>query len=95
MLADVLYKLMLYGFLMVLFAGFYAILYALGRLQNLPFLIKVSYGFGILQFISGLGMIGINYLDILWKIVIFVSIIAYLFIPPIMWRVVVTFHQKH
>ncbi len=94
MLADILYRLMLYGFLMVLFAGFYAILYALGRLNSLPSLVRLSYGFGILQFMSGLGMISMDYLDILWKVIILISIVIYLFIPPIMWRVVVVFHEK-
>ncbi len=94
-MAEVLYKLMLYGFFMVLFAGFYAILYALGRLQNLPSLIKISYTFGILQFVSGLGMLSIDYLDLLWKVIILISIIAYLFIPPVMWKVVVLFHREH
>ncbi|MFN3598444.1 MAG: hypothetical protein ACK4VK_01725 [Aquificaceae bacterium] len=76
-------------------AGFYAILYALGRLQNLPSITKISYTFGILQFVSGPGMLSIDYLDLLWKVIILISIIAYLFIPPVMWKVVVLFHREH
>lgn len=94
MLADTLYRLMLYGFLMVLFACFYAILYALGRVSNLPFLQRLSYAFGILQFISGLGMVTSDYLDTFWKAIILLSIFAYLFIPPFMWRLVVAFHER-
>ncbi|GBC88430.1 hypothetical protein HRbin13_00553 [bacterium HR13] len=94
MLADTLYRLMLYGFLMVLFACFYAILYALGRVSHLPSLQRLSYGFGVLEFLSGLGMVASDYLDTFWRVLILFSIIAYLFIPPIMWRVVVAFHER-
>ncbi len=95
MLADVLYKLMLYGFLLVFFASAYAILYGFGRVWDLPFLTKISYAFGVLQFLSGLGMVVTEYLAIFWKLIILISSILYLFIPPVMWKVVVKFHERH
>ncbi|MEJ5339909.1 MAG: hypothetical protein ACK42C_07060 [Aquificaceae bacterium] len=95
MLAETIYKLMLYGFLMVLFAGAYAILYAMGRFSGLPLLTRASYSFALLQFLSGLGMVLSPYLDLLWRVIILFSTFAYLFIPPVMWRVVVEMHKRH
>ncbi len=86
---------MVYGFLLVFFASAYAILYALGRVYSRPSLVKTSYGFAVLEFLSGLGMIITDYLALLWKAVILVSMVAYLLIPPFMWKVVVKFHQRH
>jgi hypothetical protein len=94
LLAETIYKLMLYGFLMVSFACFYAILYTLGKAIRLPYLQKLSYSFGVLQFLSGLGMVTSDYLDLLWRAIILFSTFAYLFIPPIMWRVVTAFHER-
>ena len=94
-MAETLYKLMLYGFLMVLFAGTYAILYAMGRFSGLPLLVRISYFFAIFQFFAGLGMVFSPYLDILWRAIILFSIFAYLFIPPVMWKVVVEMHRRH
>jgi hypothetical protein len=95
LLAETIYKLMLYGFLMVLFAGAYAIFYAMGRFSRLPSLIRLSYIFALLQFIAGMGMVFNDYLDLLWKGIIFFSTVAYLFIPQAMWRVVVSLHRRH
>jgi hypothetical protein len=36
-----------------------------------------------------------DYLDLLWKGIIFFSTVAYLFIPQAMWRVVVSLHRRH
>ncbi len=94
-MAETLYRLMLYGFLMVLFAGTYAILYAMGRFSRLPFLVKTSYAFAVLQFLAGLGMAFSNYLDALWRGIILFSVFAYLFIPPIMWKIVVAMHERY
>jgi len=95
LLADTIYKLMLYGFLMVLFAGAYAILYAMGRFSRLPLLVKLSYLFAFLQFLSGMGLVLSGYLDLIWRGIIFFSIVAYLFIPQAMWKVVVSLHKRH
>ncbi|MFN3471007.1 MAG: hypothetical protein ACK4ZR_00165 [Aquificaceae bacterium] len=95
MLAKTIYELMLYGFLLVLFAGSYAILYAMGRFAGLPWLIRFSYIFALLQFLSGMGMFLSSYLDALWRYIVLFSSIAYLFIPPIMWRVVEEMHKRH
>ncbi|SNZ16976.1 hypothetical protein [Hydrogenobacter hydrogenophilus] len=94
MLADTIYRLMLFGFLMVLFACFYAILYAFGKVARLPSLQKLSYSFGLLQFLSGLGMFFSDYLDFFWRIIVLFSAFAYIFIPPLMWKVVVAFHRE-
>ncbi|SHK24096.1 hypothetical protein [Thermocrinis minervae] len=95
MLAEIIYKLMLYGFLMVLFAGSYALMYSFGRSSSSSFLVKLSYIFAFLEFLAGFGMVSMDYLHTFWKVIILFSSVAYLFIPPLMWKVVVLFHKRH
>ena len=95
LLAKTIYELMLYGFFFVLFAGAYAILYAMGRFAGLPWLLRFSYLFALLQFLSGMGMFLSNYLDAFWRYIILFSSVAYFLIPPFMWRVVEEKHKRH
>lgn len=85
---------MLLGLIMVASASFYAILFALGKARAFPPLIKVAYLFAFLEFVSGLGMVLLDYLHFFWRFIILASSIIYLFIPPLMWKVVLLFHKK-
>lgn len=94
MTSEAVRDLMLYGMLMVSAAGFYAMLYALGRMLERPAIVSFSYFFAALQAAGALGMILPPYLDPFWKYLIAFSSVVYLFIPQGMWWVVITFHEK-
>jgi len=87
-------QIIILGFVFVLAAGLYAMFYALGRLFEKPWLIRLSYLFALAQALAAAGMIATGYLDAFWTRLIAFSAFAYLFIPQGMWWVVTTFHAE-
>lgn len=83
---------MLFSFGLVAFAGLYGILYTLGRLKNLPRVLSFSYFFGILQFICALFLLTLDIVSPFWRILILVSSLFYLFLPPFWLLFIKKFH---
>lgn len=79
---------------MVTAAGLYAALYALGRLLGNRALKNLSYAFAVLEVLGAIGMVYPDFLDPLWRALILVSAVVYLFLPQVMWRVVTTVHRR-
>ncbi len=87
--------LMVWGFLFIFFAGLYAGFYTAGKMFRKPWLTWIGYVFAVAQFASGMNMVFTDFLDPFWKkLVVFIAV-AYLFIPPIMWRIVLAFHNYY
>ncbi|CAF0701729.1 hypothetical protein [Candidatus Methylacidithermus pantelleriae] len=82
------------GFCFVLSAGLYAGLYTAGRMFRKTWLIWVSSLFALGQFLAAVGMVMTGYLDPFWRYLVAASALAYLAIPPAMWRVVIAFHRS-
>ena len=93
MLAQTVGTLIVLGFFFVLFAGLYAAFYAAGRMFSNPWLVRVGYLFGLGQFMAAMGMVFSGFLDRFWVYLVTFSALAYLVIPPIMWRIVLAFHR--
>jgi len=93
--AQMVGAIIVYGFFFVLSAGLYAMLYAIGRLFEKPWLVRVSYLFAAVEALAALGMVATGYLDRFWINLILFSAVTYLFAPQAMWWVVVNFHRQH
>lgn len=94
MIAEAIRELLLAGMLLVTAAGLYALCYALGRLTGRRWLVRCSYGFAGLHVLGAVGMIVPDHLDPFWKSVVALMGIALLVVPPAMWWVVVTMHER-
>ena len=94
-IAQMVGAIIIYGFFFVLTAGLYAMFYAMGRLFEKPWLVKLSYLFAAAEVLSAVGMVATGYLDRFWVNLILFSAAAYLFIPQGMWWVVVNFHHEY
>ncbi|WP_457630681.1 hypothetical protein [Oceanithermus sp.] len=93
-IAQMVGAIIIYGFFFVLTAGLYAMLYAMGRLFEKPWLVRASYLFAAAEALSAAGMVATGYLDRFWVNLILFSAGVYLFIPQGMWWVVVNFHKE-
>lgn len=88
-----LYTAALLGFF-VLCAGGYGVCHCVAQLSGKRhFLIAafVSYG---LQCVAALGIIAMTPLALEWKLLVAISSVAYLWIPPATWRYLETLHQS-
>ncbi|WP_456446193.1 hypothetical protein ACMC9I_11010 [Deinococcota bacterium DY0809b] len=94
-IAQMVGAIIIYGFFFVLTAGLYAMFYAMGRLFERPWLVKLSYLFAAAEVLSAVGMVATGYLDRFWVNLILFSAVTYLFIPQGMWWVVVNFHAEY
>ncbi len=94
-MAEVLGQLIIYGFILVFTAGFYTLLYGLGKVFNKRYLINISYIFAGAQFMSGIAMITPDFFTTFWKITILICIVIYLFVPQGMWYIVTRIHKYH
>ncbi len=77
----------------VLWAGCYGVCYCAAQLSGKRrFLVAslVTYG---LQCITALAVILLTPLATQWKVLIVASAVAYLWIPPVVWRYLVALHQ--
>jgi len=93
-IAQVVGAIIVYGFLFIFFAGMYATFYPLGKMFQKPWLVWIGYVFAVAQFVAAIAMALTGYLDPFWvKLVIFTTL-AYLVIPPAMWRLVLAFHRQ-
>jgi len=93
--AQMVGAIIVYGFFFVLSAGLYAMLYAIGRLFEKPWLVKLSYLFAAVEMFSAIGMVATGYLDRFWINLILFSAFTYLFAPQAMWWVVVNVHKQY
>lgn len=83
---------MLFSFGLIGFAGIYGIFYTLGRLKNLPRAISISYIFGILQLSCAIFLVGLEVVDLFWRLLILITSIFYLFLPPLWFLFIKKFH---
>jgi hypothetical protein len=83
---------MFFSFGLIALSGAYGILYSLGRLKNLPGVIYLSYLLGILQFICALFLLKIEVVSLFWRILILITSIIYLFLPPFWLLFIRKFH---
>ncbi len=94
-MAEVIGEIIIYGFILLLTAGLYALLYGLGKIFNKKYLVNFSYLFAGAQFMSGIAMITPDFFTPFWKVTIMICIIAYLFVPQAMWFFVTKIHSYH
>jgi hypothetical protein len=80
--------------LLVLSGGAYGVLYALGVARLSPSLVRASYVCYAVQLLLVLVVCLYSPLAVLWKLFIAVSGVAYGFIPPATWRLLVTLHHN-
>jgi cellulose synthase/poly-beta-1,6-N-acetylglucosamine synthase-like glycosyltransferase len=84
-----------FGFLFVFLAGLYAGFYTASKMFGRAWLAWIGYACAIGQFASAMIMIGTGFLDPFWVKLILFAALAYLVIPPIMWRIVLAFHHYY
>ncbi|WP_238523497.1 hypothetical protein [Candidatus Methylacidiphilum infernorum] len=82
------------GLLFTLAAGLYAFFYALGKFWKSFFLELLSFLFAFLMVLSGFVLVACPTFTLFWKLLLAVSILAYLIIPRGMIWVVQKLHQK-
>jgi predicted MFS family arabinose efflux permease len=78
--------------LFVLLAGFYGVLYCLGRLRANRRLRRAAVIAYLLQGITAC-LLALTPLDFWWKALLLASFLAYLPIPPITWRFLELLHE--
>lgn len=83
---------MIFSFGLVAFAGLYGILYTLERLKNLPRVLHLSYVFGVSQLVCSLYLLSFEIVSAFWRILIFLSGVLYLFLPPFWLLFIRKFH---
>lgn len=93
-IAQIVGTIIVYGFLFIFFAGMYATFYPLGKLFQKPWLMWIGYAFAVAQFVSAMIMVSTGYLDAFWVTLVVFTALAYLVIPPAMWRLVLAFHRQ-
>jgi len=72
--------------LFVVAGGAYGILYAFGRLHSRPNLVLGGRICCALAFGCAVAITVLTPLDVAWKLLIFVSALVYVVIPPVTWR---------
>jgi hypothetical protein len=77
----------------VVLAGVYGLLYSLAMLLERPSLKSAGYFFYLAHFIVMLTIVFATPLGAWWKLLIAISSIAYLTIPPITWRYLTRIHR--
>jgi hypothetical protein len=95
MRAEALFFAVLSGGVMVLAAGLYAVLFALGRLWRRKSLLRASYVLALLALLAAFGMITSVALPPFWQLLVGLSAVAYMVLPPVMWRVVTRLHRRY
>lgn len=80
--------------LLVLSGGAYGVLYALGVARSSPSLVRASYACYAGQLLLVLAVCLGSPLAVLWKVFVAVSGVAYGFIPPATWRLLVSLHHN-
>lgn len=83
---------LLLGFF-VLLAGCYGVLYCFGRLGAHVMLVRSSYIAYVLQALVAVAIAASTPLEFWWKLLVVVSCIAYLPIPPVTWRYLENLHE--
>jgi len=79
---------------MVLAAGAYALLYCVARFKgSRAFLMLAGCAYGVLA-IDTAGLLLRAPIDPPWKLLMAVSALAYLFIPPVTWRYLQSTHRE-
>lgn len=84
-----------FGFLFVFLAGLYAGFYTASKMFNKAWLAWIGYACAVGQFAAGMIMVSTGFLDPFWVKLIIFAALAYLVIPPIMWRIVLAFHDYY
>jgi hypothetical protein len=77
----------------VLCAGCYGLLYCIARLRASRTLIYGAYAAYAAQLALALAIVLLSSLGGGWKLLVAVSALAYLPIPPVTWRYLETLHQ--
>ena len=77
----------------VILAGVYGLLYSLAVLLKRPALKSTGYLFYLLHFLVMLTIVFATPLGAWWKLLIAISSIAYLAIPPLTWRHLTRIHR--
>ncbi len=93
-IAQAVGTIIIFGFLFVFFAGLYAAFYTAGKMFEKPWLTWLGYIFAVIQFASAMVMVTTDFLDRFWVNLVIFAALAYLVIPPAMWRVVLAFHRQ-
>ncbi len=84
-----------FGFLFVFLAGLYAGFYTASKMFERAWLAWIGYACAAGQFAAAMIMISTGFLDPFWVKLIVFAALAYLVIPPLMWRIVLAFHRYH
>ncbi len=92
MTADALLGTALLMGLLVLAGGSYAGLYALGRVRSRPAMVWVGQLCWLVAFGCAVLLAVATPLDFGWKLLLLVSAIVYVVIPPITWRYLERLH---
>jgi hypothetical protein len=78
---------------LILLAGCYGILYAIGKLADWRAMRLAGFACYGLQCVIALAVVGLSPLTVPWKLVVVVGTLGYLGIPPVTWRLLERTHK--
>ncbi len=79
----------------VLLAGLYGLLYSIGTLRGWRRLVIAAYVCWAVQLLVALSIVALTPLGIGWKLLVAISCVVYLEIPPMTWRYLHQLHHLH
>ncbi len=79
----------------VLLAGLYGLLYSIGALRGSHRLVIAAYACWAVQLLVALSIVALTPLGIGWKLLVAISCLVYLEIPPVTWRYLRQLHHLH